>query len=214
VIDKLANWLSVNQQLSAPRFVLDEFAADAAAMASEHVLVLAEGRYRFFHESFFDYAFARRFAAGARTLVDLLLSGEQHLFRRAQARQVLAFLRSQDPPRYIAELEQLLGDSRIRFHVKRVVLQWLSTQPDAQNEEWAVLRRISNATPELWPQVRACVIGQDAWFDVLDAAGFFDEALGSGDQQRQEEALWMLGFHTTMTTRSSRVAALLTRYRQ
>jgi hypothetical protein len=214
VIDKLANWLSVNQQLSAPRFVLDEFAADAAAMASEHVLVLAEGRYRFFHESFFDYAFARRFAAGTRTLVDLLLSGEQHLFRRAQARQVLAFLRSQDPPRYLAELELLLGQSHIRFHIKRVVLQWLSTLPDAQHEEWAVLRRISDATPELWPQVRASVIGQDAWFDVLDAAGFFDEALASGNQQRQEEALWMLGVHTTMTTRSFRVAALLTRYRQ
>lgn len=214
VIDKLANWLSANQQLSAPRFVLDEFTADAAAMASEHVLVVVDGRYRFFHESFFDYAFARRFAAGTRTLVDLLLSSEQHLFRRAQARQVLSYLRSQDPPRYLAELEQALGNARVRFHVKRVILQWLSTLPDPQHSEWTVLRRISGADPELWANVRASVMGQDAWFDVLDGAGFFDDALASGDQQREEEAVWMLGFHTTLKTRSSRVAAILARYRQ
>jgi hypothetical protein len=214
VIDKLANWLSANQQLSAPRFVLDEFAADAAAMASEHVLVVAEGRYRFFHESFFDYAFARRFAAGTRTLVDLLLSGEQHLFRRAQARQVLSYLRSQDHQRYLNELEQLLGDPRIRFHVRRLILQWLSALPDPKNAEWAALRRVSCATSELWLHVRAAVIGQDAWFDVIDASGFFDDALASGDQHREEEAVWMLGFHTAMKTRSSRVADLLTRYRR
>lgn len=214
VIDKLANWLSANRQLSAPRFVLDEFAADAAAMASEHVLVVAEGRYRFFHEFFFDYAFARRFAAGTRTLVDLLLSGEQHLFRRAQARQVLSYLRSQDHQRYLNELEQLLGDPRIRFHVKRLILQWLSTLADPKNAEWAALLRVSCAIPELWLHVRAAVIGQDAWFDVIDALGFFEEALASGDQHREEEAVWMLVFHTTMKTRSSRVAELLTRYRR
>ena len=45
VIDKLTNWLSSNQQLSAPRYVLDDFSEDASAMASEHVLVLTEGRY-------------------------------------------------------------------------------------------------------------------------------------------------------------------------
>jgi hypothetical protein len=214
VIDSLAIWLSANQQLSAPRFVLDNFAADAGAMASEHVLVVAEGRYRFFHESFFDYAFARRFAAGTTNLVDLLLSGEQHLFRRAQARQVLAYLRSQDPQRYLHELEQLLTHVQIRFHVKRVVFQWLSTLTDAQAKEWTVLQRVASAVPDLWLHIRAAVIGQDAWFDVLDTAHFFDEALASGNQQREEEAVWMLGFHSTMKTRSSRVAALLTRYQR
>lgn len=212
VIDKLANWLSANQQLSAPRFVLDEFATDAAAMASEHVLVVAEGRYRFFHESFFDYVFARRFATGTRTLVELLLSGEQHLFRRAQTRQVLSYLRSQDHHRYLAELEQLLGHPHVRFHVKRLILQWLSTLADPQNAEWAALRRVSSSTPEMWLHVRASVTGQDPWFDVIDASGFFDDALASGDQQREQEAVWMLAFHTTMKTRSSRVSALLTRY--
>ena len=214
VIDTLANWLSANQQLSAPRFVLDESAGDAAAMASEHVLVLADNRYRFFHESFFDYAFARRFAVGSKSLVELLLGSEQHLFRRAQARQVLTYLRSQDRQRYMVELESLLGHPGIRFHLKRVVLQLLSAIPDPQPAEWNVLRRISQTDSTLWHHVRASVMGQDAWFDVLDTSGFFHDALASGDHRREEEAVLILGFHTTMKTRSHRVAAILARHSQ
>ncbi len=106
VIDKLANWLSERQQLSAPLYILDEVSPDARAMASEHILALTEDGYRFFHESFFDYAFARRFVSGGGQLVGLLLAGEQHLFRRGQVRQVLAYLRSNDRLRYLEELRE------------------------------------------------------------------------------------------------------------
>jgi len=147
VIDKLVNCLSTRQQLSAPKDVLDDFSVDAAAMTSEHVLVLADGRYRFFHESFFDYAFARRFAAGGHRLSDLLLNGEQHLFRRAQVRQVLAYLRAQNFNAYLEELSFILADNRVRFHIKRIVLQWLSSMPDPSVAEWNSLQDASTSSP-------------------------------------------------------------------
>jgi len=63
VIDKLCDYMSNHQILSAQKNLLDEFQEDAEAMLSEHVLVQDGKRYAFFHEGFFDYAFARRFAA-------------------------------------------------------------------------------------------------------------------------------------------------------
>lgn len=214
VIDSLANRLSETQQLSAPQYVLDDFRADAAAMASEHILVFADGRYRFFHESFFDYAFARRFAARGRRLVDLLLGSEQHLFRRAQARQILAYLRAHDWPRYLEEVASVLLDPGVRFHIKRLVLQWLSSLPDPQNQEWGILDRLLLSAPHLRAHVRALVAGHPGWFDVLDKAGFFDAALSSGDSTREQEVIWMFGFHATLKSRSSRVAALLQKHRK
>ncbi len=91
IIARLTNWLSDRQTLSAPRRVLDDdFAvSDVAALVSEAVLILADGQYRFFHESFFDYAFARQFVNANGRVVDLLVATEQHLFRRAQVRQIL-----------------------------------------------------------------------------------------------------------------------------
>ncbi|HWM89563.1 MAG TPA: hypothetical protein VN493_02225 [Thermoanaerobaculia bacterium] len=213
VIDLLANWLSTRQQLSAPGYVFDDFRDDAVAMASEHVLILSEGRYRFFHESFFDYAFARRFAAKGGRLLDLLLGGEQHLFRRAQVRQVLAYLRAQDWPRYMEELEAVLGEHGVRFHIKRLVFQWLSYLPDPQLQEWRVLQKLLNSVPDLRSHVHSVTRGHSGWFDVLDAAGFFDGALSSKEEKQQEEVIWMFSHPQTMQTRSARVAALLRKYR-
>lgn len=214
VIDGLVDWLSSNQQLSAPRYVLDEVADDATAMASERVLILTNDRYRFFHESFFDYAFARRFAARGGRLIDLLLGSEQHLFRRAQVRQVLAYLRVHDQPRYLQELESVLTAAGVRFHIKHLVLQWLTSLPDPQHLEWAVLQRLSEAAPDLHSHVRGVMAGHPGWFDVLDKAIFFDAALSSGDAAREQEAVWLLRLHSTLETRSGRVAELLSQYRK
>jgi hypothetical protein len=214
VIDRLSKWLSDNQQLSAPRHVLDEFAADASAMASEHVIALADERYRFFHESFFDYAFARRFAAAGGRLTDLLLTGEQHLFRRAQVRQVLAYLRTKDPPRYLEELDCLLVSADVRFHIKSLVLQWMSSLTDPCPQEWAVLEKLRNAQPGIHPHIRGVVVGRPGWFDVLDVAGFFDRALSSGEKAREEEAIWLLERHEVLKSRSARIAELLRTHRK
>src|SRR6185436_19591305 len=212
-IDKLAKWLSANQQLSAPRYVLDDFSEDASAMASEHVLVLTEERYRFFHESFFDYAFARRFAAEGGQLLELLLEGEQHLFRRGQVRQVLAYLRAHDWPRYLIELENVLGHEQVRFHIKRLIFQWLSALPDPKRQEWDVLQTLLIPMPDVWPDVRSMAVRNSAWFDVLDCTGYFDEALSSGESRREEEAVWMLSFPALLKERSGRVAALMRAHR-
>ena len=60
-------------------------------------------------------------------LVDWLLANGQHLFRRSQVRQILAFLRSHEPDRrrYTRTLSQLLGHEGIRFHIKKLILDWL-----------------------------------------------------------------------------------------
>jgi hypothetical protein len=213
VIDRLTEWLSKNQRLSAPAYLLDGFGDDASAMASEHVLLLSDNGYRFFHEAFFDYAFARRFVAKGFSLLELMRDGEQHLFRRAQVRQVLAFLRTHDRRRYLSELEAVLTTGDVRFHIKNLVFQWISSVTDPQKEEWAILGK-SASNPQLWRHIRAITVGRCQWFDVLDATGFFDSALSSGDEAREKEAIWLLGWHQTLETRSERVAELLVKHRK
>jgi hypothetical protein len=65
VVDALCDYISERQILSVPVDTVDDYADDAQAMASEHVLIRDGQRYSLFHEGFFDYAFARRFAAAA-----------------------------------------------------------------------------------------------------------------------------------------------------
>ena len=61
VVDRLTDWMSARQSLTAPRAVLDDFDAQAQVMASNGVISYEQQRVRFFHETFFDYCFARQF---------------------------------------------------------------------------------------------------------------------------------------------------------
>jgi hypothetical protein len=134
-IDTITAYLSAHQVLSTPGRIVEEWKEDVNAMVSEHVLVLETRNIRFFHEGFCDYAFARRFVDSGGDVLQILLQSEQHLFRRAQVRQVLSYARGTDFQRYLLFLERILFQAQIRFHIKRLIVSGLSQceQPYAQH---------------------------------------------------------------------------------
>ncbi len=211
VITVLANAMSARQQLSAPVSVLDadELAADADVLASEHVLVHDKRRYAFFHEAFFDYAFARLWINRDQDLVTFLLADEQELFRRAQVRQILQHIRDDKPARFIHEVEAVLTHPDIRFHIKVVVLALLRSLTDPSAAEWELIERLIAAggpvAAQLWTTVRTL-----PWFDRLDAEGAMEQWLASGDDTVRRHALEvMLG---GVKERPDRLAALIAPY--
>lgn len=214
VIDRLAAQLSDRQTLAAPDDVLQDFARDAAAMTSEHVLVREHGTYRFFHEGFFDYAFARLFVSRGGDVIDLLVGGgrEQHLFRRAQVRQILAYQRGRDRPAYLTDLARLLTDDRIRFHIKKVVFNWLKELDDPTLEEWQIVDSV-RAHPRDRGHVLQVVRDRVAWFDLLDKANLWASYLSAHEASEVNEALWCLLTPAMLKARSARIAQLLRPYR-
>ena len=69
----------------------------------------------------------------------MLESDHQELFRRAQLRQVLVYLRDADFLRYIQNIQQLLASRHIRPHLKLLVLELVANFPDSRDEEFNVL---------------------------------------------------------------------------
>ena len=127
VMQSLCDAMTDAQQLSVSREALDRFAPDYLdQLASEGVLTFDGRRYGFGHESFFDYCFARVFVTRSESLVSFLRAAEQHLFRRAQVRQVLTYLRDADAARYARELRSLLSDEGIRAHIKDLAFALLA----------------------------------------------------------------------------------------
>ena len=143
VVETATSYMSGHLRLSVPVSRLESagLLADAEALESENVLVADAGAYRFFHESFFDYAFARLYLAGGKTIHDLLAGDDQDLFRRAQVRQLLAQQRDSDYPAYIGALSELLNGDDIRFHLKQLILAWLAATAEPRSEEVEILGR-------------------------------------------------------------------------
>ena len=173
VIYALCDYMHKNQTLTAPDYLVEDWATDADAMASENVLVREDRLYAFFHEGFFDYAYARRFARSDQTITNLLLSGEQHLFRRSQTRQILGYLRVADFPRYIDDLRRILSSSDIRFHIKQVTLALLAEVQNPRDEELAVLSQFLRGSLR-------DPVEQQAWMTIRQSSAMFQLAVDSG----------------------------------
>ncbi|MDK2984502.1 MAG: hypothetical protein PWQ96_144 [Clostridia bacterium] len=209
VVDLLCDYMNEKQILSTPKMVLDECLEDANIMVSEHILILDNSRYSFFHEGFFDYAFARRFAARKLKLFPLLTSAEQHLFRRAQVRQILLHEREQDFPLYFSDVEQLLESPEIRFHIKDVVFALFSQLENPTQDEWHVINKHIVKGSQYYDQVWS-LLGQSVhWFGLVDKLGLVERWL-TQDDDLIDQAVWVLrGIQRQLP---NRVAELLEPY--
>ncbi len=170
VLQTLVDDMNTRATLRSPIELLETWEPDRDAMLSESVLVEDAGQVAFFHETFFDYVFARLFSSQGHTVRDLLAT-DQLLFRRAQVRQLLDYERRGAPERYVTDLRYLLFDEAVRFHIRDLVLSWLATIDSPIDAEWellsellttgsaAVIRRIHNT------------VSSAGWFFYLDRKG-------------------------------------------
>ena len=219
VIQILCNKMTESQQLSVFKEVLDQFPSDYRnSMVSGGVLSFDQNRYSFGHEAFFDYCFARVFMGKQESLTEFLKKSEQHLFRRAQVRQVLIYLRDADPERYCKELRALLTDEKIRYHLKDLAVAVAVDMPNPEEAEWNVLapwieselEAIKTGIPNtdkfaslVW---RSFFFSQP-WFQIADKKGLVAEWLSSGKDALVDMGANYVRFHQRHS--GDRVADLL-----
>ena len=222
VMKTLCGDMDAAQRLSVPRERLDGIPpAYVRQLASEGVLTHDGHRYGFGHESFFDYCFARLFMNRPEPITSFLKSAEQHLFRRAQVRQVLAYLRDADFGRYVLELEDLLSDPGIRAHVKDLAFALLAEVADPTDKEWAIWTRWTAAALKAVadgkqsPDKLSLIawrrfFGSNSWFPEADRRGVIQDWLTSKNDRLADMAVNYLWAHHAHAP--DRVAALLRPY--
>ena len=146
VSDRLALLLSEQQDLSVGAARLSEHPVTVNSLVRAGWLRRDGGRIAFAHEAFFDYAYAQQHMRSGRPLLSLLRSGEQHLFRRAQVRQILALEREQEREQYLADVRDILAADDIRPHLKELVTALVTLVPDPGLDEWEALGVLGDAT--------------------------------------------------------------------
>ena len=207
-VSSLCQALSEREAFAAPDYQLvDSYPAEAVAMASEAVLFMQDGDVGFFHESFFDYAFSRCFAVEKRDLVEWLKEDQQGYFRRRQVTALLTFLRRRpgDRPLYLQFLEQLLGDTEVRFHLKKRVLDWLQALLDPIEDEWEIVERLTDGLGD-----HGWVVPSNSvtWFDLLLNMNRWGQWL-RGDDDEIDRAVGLLQRPRVLAERTAVVLELL-----
>lgn len=222
VIRTVCAEMTRTQQLAVAKERLDQFSPNyLAQFVSEGVLTVEGNVYGFGHESFFDYCFARIFTADDASLTDVLKSSEQHLFRRAQVRQVLTYLRDADFQRYIREVRDLVSDPDVRVHIKDLAFALLAAVDNPMDAEWnlwmswvrpgldAMERDVANGdrlSQRAWERL----YWAKSWFRFFDDRAVIKGWLADGNSRQRDLAALYLSYQQHFWP--DEVAALLEPY--
>ncbi|WP_328946264.1 hypothetical protein OG259_37215 [Streptomyces sp. NBC_00250] len=180
IVGALCAFMSERESLQAPLAVLDSYALeDVEALKSQGVLVGDEERIGFFHETYFDYLFARSFLTTGRDIHDFLADSGQHLFRRAQTRQILEHLAGTDRDPFRETTTRLLGSTRIRSHLHDVITTVLA-QLDATPADWLAIEPFAWGASPVARKVRR-LLALPAWFDAADHDGRWERWLAAAE---------------------------------
>lgn len=172
----LVRYMSDNERLQAPAALLDSVSTgEVKALHSDGMLVTDAGGVGFFHETYFDFLFARTFVAEGRDLHDFLVASSQHLFRRTQARQVLEYLAANDRDAFRNTVVRLLTSNAVRTHLQAVVVMVLR-QLDADADDWRAIEPLAFGDNTRGQRIVA-LLSSPHWFDAADTAGRWETLL-------------------------------------
>lgn len=111
------------------------------------LLCTSNGRVQFFHQTMFDYIYARRFVENKYDLLKELSNQHQGLFSRAAVKSIFSFLRETNPGLYIQNMNRLLFDKGeteeycYRFHLKSLILSNMEFFDEPKQEELKLIDR-------------------------------------------------------------------------
>lgn len=149
LLDKLVTMMYDRQELSVHIRVFEtEFSAELQYLFTNELLIkINSNQIQFFHQTLFDYVYARRFTEQGRDLLEVLRGQHQGLFYRSAVKSILTFLREQNFNSYIQILYQLLyakdvdGKDVYRYHLKSLALINMAYFDSPLKEETCLISR-------------------------------------------------------------------------
>lgn len=97
-------------------------------LSKEFLIQVSTDRLQFFHQSLFDYVYARRFVEKNEDICAQLKSEHQGLFVRARVKAILGFLRDSDTEKFVRTIRTILFETDLdnrpayRYHLRMLVL--------------------------------------------------------------------------------------------
>ncbi|MGA9045154.1 NACHT domain-containing protein, partial [Sulfuricurvum sp.] len=152
----------------------DEFKEELNLLCSNGILKQENNKISFFHQTFYDYVFARDFAKKGMSLFEYILTTSQDLSIREQFKQIIQFLRGTDENMYLLELENILYSDKVRFHIKLLLMSYLGSLENPTANEFDFIQKLFSDNKNFEKYFIESWISSD-WLIYLKEANFFNE---------------------------------------
>ncbi|GAA5036683.1 hypothetical protein GCM10011506_29930 [Marivirga lumbricoides] len=168
---EIASHMYKTSSINLSKFKIDQkYFTSVEYLKSNGLLVESKGEIQFFHQTFFDYCFAKQFVDSGQSIEKYILSNHQGLYIRASLKMIMSFLRDHDLEKYIKILQRVLEYSKFRFQIKVLLVTELGYREDPNDSEKNFVRRkiLSN---KIWKDIFMEAINTSSWLDFLNESG-------------------------------------------
>jgi hypothetical protein len=141
LIFEIAERMNEIQQINVERKLYETKHKTIDYLISANILVGDKKKIQFFHQTFFDYSYARHFVERGCSVVRYILEHSQTLHIRSSVKMILTYLRKANEKEYINSLENLLKGRKIRFHIKYLVINIIGFNQNPSEKEIEIAKR-------------------------------------------------------------------------
>jgi hypothetical protein len=173
---EVADEIYSRQVITVSETKFEKFTRELSYLRTERLVNAGQHGLQFFHQSFYDYVFARRFVQAGTTLKAFLEKEEQSIMARSAFKMIVNHLRAFDPGQYIAQVRETLTDKRYYFHIRHLLISFLAGLETPLPEETALVEAIVLPDP-LYREVFLEQVMGKTWLDLLFDQGLPEQLL-------------------------------------
>lgn len=143
---KIAQMMFSGQTITVSEFQLEDFLDELSYLESERLVKKEGGQIQFFHQTFYDFIFAKQFIENGKSLNDYIKENGQSLLIRSAVKMMINYQRDYNPQTYSLTLKSLFADPEISFHVKHLALSTLLFHKIPHKEEKAIVKAVASSS--------------------------------------------------------------------
>lgn len=109
-------------------------------LASEQIVINEGEQLQFFHQTFYDYVFAKQFIEKEESIEQFILQNNNGLFIRSALKMIITFLSKYEHSKYIETLDSILHSKKFKFHIKFLLINLLGYEENPSIKEKQFLK--------------------------------------------------------------------------
>jgi hypothetical protein len=173
VLYLIAQQMFNDQRITVPSMRYDDYHEEIRYLESERLINVEDRQVQFFHQTFYDFVFAKQFAESNASLLKYIKDAEQSIHIRSAVKMIISYLRECDPTQYISSLNDIFFDADILFHIKHILMVVVAGQENPiEQEEDFVLKAFLESFH--WKSVFFEHSLSNQWLLFVDQNGLFD----------------------------------------
>src|SRR5690606_12846403 len=126
VLFKISDKMYEESRITLANVYSDDYYNELIYLNSNQLLIEQNNELQFFHQTFYEYCFAKQFVENGGILEVYILKHDQSLYIRSIIKLVVEYLRQYDPGRYFSTIKHILMSSEYRFHIKTLLITELA----------------------------------------------------------------------------------------